>query len=121
MTLTDARAHLPLRSFPLPRPCPRRFGNGGPNLVSSFHVIGAVFDRLYRDGDLTSPPARGVQMALTAPGSASVVEIDTTHYPVGSYTLVRVAGWCAPRGGSCADTDEHASSRFAGPAAAPPL
>ncbi len=27
-------------------------GNGGVNLVSSFHVIGEIFDRVYREGDL---------------------------------------------------------------------
>ena len=25
-------------------------GNGGPNLVSSFHVIGEIFDRVYTEG-----------------------------------------------------------------------
>ena len=26
------------------------FGVGGPNLTSSFHVIGAIFDRVYSEG-----------------------------------------------------------------------
>jgi len=26
------------------------FGNGGPNLVSSFHVIGKIFDKVYLEG-----------------------------------------------------------------------
>ena len=26
------------------------FGNGGPNLTSSFHVIGEIFDTVYADG-----------------------------------------------------------------------
>ncbi|UUZ53727.1 multicopper oxidase domain-containing protein [Massilia sp. H-1] len=30
------------------------FGVGGPNLTSSFHVIGEVFDRVYSQADLTS-------------------------------------------------------------------
>jgi hypothetical protein len=38
------------------------FGNGGPNLISSFHIIGAIFDKVYREGDLISPPARGIQV-----------------------------------------------------------
>ena len=25
-------------------------GNGGPNLVSSFHVIGEIFDKVYTEG-----------------------------------------------------------------------
>ncbi|KKK18251.1 hypothetical protein AOCH_001945 [Aspergillus ochraceoroseus] len=37
------------------------FGNAGPNLTSSFHVIGSNFRRLYRDGDLVSAPAQFVQ------------------------------------------------------------
>ena len=50
-------------------------GNGGPNLISSFHAIGAIFDKLYREGDLISPPARGVQTTLIPPGGAAVVEM----------------------------------------------
>ena len=26
------------------------FGNGGPNLVSSFHVIGEIFEKVYSEG-----------------------------------------------------------------------
>eukprot|EP00742_Colponemidia_sp_Colp-10_P002794 GILJ01002987.1.p1 GENE.GILJ01002987.1~~GILJ01002987.1.p1 ORF type:complete len:393 (-),score=34.71 GILJ01002987.1:96-1274(-) len=62
------------------------FGNAGPNLISSFHMIGAIFDRVYRDGSLMSPPARGLQCAMTAPGSASIVEIKPLV--PGNYTLV---------------------------------
>jgi hypothetical protein len=61
-------------------------GNGGPNLTSSFHVIGAIFDKVWRDGDFLSPAARNVQTTLVPPGGASVVEF----VPVvpGTYTLV---------------------------------
>ncbi|KAH7117353.1 Cupredoxin [Dactylonectria macrodidyma] len=34
------------------------FGNAGPNLTSSFHVIGSHFRNVYRDGDVVYPPAR---------------------------------------------------------------
>ena len=37
------------------------FGVGGPNFISSFHVIGTIFDRVYNAGSLTSPPLTGVQ------------------------------------------------------------
>jgi hypothetical protein len=37
-------------------------------------VVGAVMDRVYREGDLISPPARGLQTTLVPPGGASVVE-----------------------------------------------
>lgn len=62
------------------------FGNGGPNKISSFHVIGEVFDRLYREGDLISPPARSVQTTLVPAGGAAVVDF-TLDVP-GTFTLV---------------------------------
>jgi hypothetical protein len=34
------------------------FGAGGPNLTSSCHVIGEIFDRVYSLADLQSPPQR---------------------------------------------------------------
>lgn len=62
------------------------FGVGGPNLVSSFHVIGEVFDRVYYEGDLISPPGRSVQTTLVPAGGAVMVEFKV-DYP-GSYLLV---------------------------------
>jgi copper-containing nitrite reductase len=62
------------------------FGNAGPNLTSSFHLIGATFDHVYREGDLVSPPARCVQTTLVPPGGSTVVEF-TAHVP-GNYTLL---------------------------------
>lgn len=50
------------------------FGVGGPNYTSSFHVIGEVFDRVYNQGSLTSPPLKDVQTTTVAPGGATVVE-----------------------------------------------
>lgn len=62
------------------------FGNAGPNLISSFHVIGTILDKVYREGDLISPPARSIQTTLVPPGGSAVVEFET---PVpGNYTLV---------------------------------
>ena len=62
------------------------FGNGGPNLTSSFHVIGAIFDKVYRDADFISPPGRNIQTVTVPPGGATVVEWDTIV--PGNYTLV---------------------------------
>lgn len=62
------------------------FGVGGPNLVSSFHVIGEIFDRVYDQGSLTSPPLTDVQTTLVAPGGATMVEF-MVDYP-GNYTIV---------------------------------
>lgn len=51
------------------------FGVGGPNLTSSFHVIGEIFDRLYNQASLTSPPLTDVQTTSVAPGGATVVDM----------------------------------------------
>ncbi|OQE96466.1 hypothetical protein PENNAL_c0001G11344 [Penicillium nalgiovense] len=40
------------------------FGNAGPNLTSSFHVIGSTFGKVYRDGDVVSPPGQFVQTTM---------------------------------------------------------
>lgn len=50
------------------------FGVGGPNLTSSLHVIGEVFDRVYNQASLTSPPLTDVQTTLVPPGGATMVE-----------------------------------------------
>ncbi|MCC7415569.1 MAG: nitrite reductase, copper-containing [Acidobacteria bacterium] len=62
------------------------FGNAGPNKPSSFHIVGAVMDRVYREGDLVSPPARGVQTTLVPPGGAAVIDVKTSV--PGTYTLL---------------------------------
>ena len=62
------------------------FGVGGPNLTSSFHVIGEVFDRVYDQASLTSKPLTDVQTTLVPPGGATMVEVKT-DYP-GRYLLV---------------------------------
>lgn len=61
-------------------------GNGGVNLVSNFHLIGEIFDKVFREGDIISPPARSVQTTLIPAGGAAVVELDL-NYP-GNYVLV---------------------------------
>jgi nitrite reductase (NO-forming) len=49
-------------------------GNGGPNLVSSFHVIGEIFDRVYGEAALGGEPKRNVQTTLVPAGGAAIVE-----------------------------------------------
>jgi nitrite reductase (NO-forming) len=61
------------------------FGNIGPNKVSSFHIIGVIFDRVYREGGLVNA-TENVQTTLVPAGSASVVEFQL-KVP-GSYALV---------------------------------
>ena len=47
-------------------------GNGGPNLVSSFHVIGEIFDKVYVEGgDLIN---ENVQSTLIPAGGSAIVE-----------------------------------------------
>jgi nitrite reductase (NO-forming) len=60
-------------------------GNGGPNLVSSFHVIGEIFDRVYTEGG-TKAINENVQTTLIPAGGAAIVEfkVQTT----GNYILV---------------------------------
>lgn len=52
------------------------FGVGGPNFISSFHVIGEIMDRVYNLGSITTPPMTGVQTTLVPPGGAAIVEFQ---------------------------------------------
>jgi nitrite reductase (NO-forming) len=49
-------------------------GNGGPNLISSFHVIGEIFDRVYAEAAIGGDPRRNVQTTLVPAGGAAIVE-----------------------------------------------
>jgi nitrite reductase (NO-forming) len=59
-------------------------GNGGPNLVSSFHVIGEIFDRVYTEGG--SRVQENVQTTVIPAGGSAIVEF-TVDVP-GTYMLV---------------------------------
>ena len=59
-------------------------GNGGPNLISSFHVIGEIFDRVQQEGG--THPQENVQTTLIPAGGAAIVEFHT-EVP-GNYILV---------------------------------
>ena len=60
------------------------FGVGGPNLVSSFHLIGEIFDRVYPEA--ASEPIRNVQTTLVPAGGAAVVEFQVNV--AGTFLLV---------------------------------
>lgn len=47
-------------------------GNGGPNLVSSFHVIGEIFDKVYTEGG--TKYQENVQTTLIPAGGSAIVE-----------------------------------------------
>ena len=61
-------------------------GNGGPNMVSSFHVIGEIFDKAYQLASLTTPPLTSVQTITVPPGGAAAVDFKV-EVP-GTYMLV---------------------------------
>jgi nitrite reductase (NO-forming) len=48
-------------------------GNGGPNLTSSFHVIGEIFDRLYAEGN-TKNISENVQTTMIPAGGSAIAE-----------------------------------------------
>ncbi|WP_192822848.1 copper-containing nitrite reductase [Rufibacter sp. LB8] len=59
-------------------------GNGGPNLVSSFHVIGEIFDKVYPEGGTRLN--ENVQTTLVPAGGAAITEFKV-DVP-GNYVLV---------------------------------
>jgi nitrite reductase (NO-forming) len=70
------------------------FGVGGPNLISSPHVIGQVLERVYDEGSFSSPPLTSVQTTVVPPGGATVLEIKPQvpgSYKLVDHALIRLA------------------------------
>lgn len=61
------------------------FGVGGPNKISSFHVIGEIFDKVYSEG-ATNAVKENVQTTLVPAGGATIVDFKV-QMP-GRYLLV---------------------------------
>ncbi|NEU55549.1 copper-containing nitrite reductase [Halorussus sp. MSC15.2] len=62
------------------------FVTGGPNLTSSFHPIGNVWEKLWPEGSLTTRPQTHIQTKQVAPGSTTIA---TMNFPVpGNFKLV---------------------------------
>jgi nitrite reductase (NO-forming) len=61
-------------------------GNGGVNLISSFHVIGEIFDTVYPEANIGGSIEHNTQATAVLPGGASIVEF-TVDVP-GKYLLV---------------------------------
>lgn len=61
-------------------------GNGGVNLISSFHVIGEIFDTVYPNASIGGTMEHNTQATAVLPGGASIVEF-TVDVP-GKYLLV---------------------------------
>lgn len=66
----------------------RIFFGVGSFVPSNFHLIGGVFDKLYPEGALISPPLRNVQTTLVPAGGSMMAEFDTLDYTPGKYLLV---------------------------------
>ncbi len=77
--------------------------NAGPTLTNAFHVIGALFDHVYPDGNPTSP-MNGIQTWSVPPGGGAMFELsipDRGLYPfvthsfaytgLGSVGVIKVA------------------------------
>jgi nitrite reductase (NO-forming) len=69
-------------------------GNGGPNLTSSFHVIGEIFDNLYVQGG--SQVSHDVQTTTIPAGGATIVEFRAEQ--PGDYAFVDHAIFRAGKG-----------------------
>jgi nitrite reductase (NO-forming) len=57
--------------------------NAGPNRISSFHVVGGIFERVFQDGSQASPLA-GVQTVNVPVGGGSIFELrlrEPGNYP----------------------------------------
>ncbi len=69
------------------------FGVGGPNKISSFHIIGETMDRVYNLGSLTTPPMTDVQTTMVPPGGAAIVELSLQvpgRYMLVDHSIVRM-------------------------------
>lgn len=52
------------------------FGVGGPNMTSSFHMIGEIMDRVWPWGSIATPPDHDVQTISVPPGGAAVADFE---------------------------------------------
>jgi len=80
-------------------------GDGGPNMTSSFHVIGQIFDTVYPEGNMSAqthnvqttviPPGGSAiaEMKLTVPGTFIIVDHALTRaFNRGALAMMKVAG-----------------------------
>ncbi len=56
-------------------------GAGGSH-VASFHIIGAIFDRTWNEGDITSTPLAGLQTVLIPSAGTAVMAVDRANLVV---------------------------------------
>jgi nitrite reductase (NO-forming) len=63
--------------------------NAGPNRFSAFHVVGAIFDKVYLDGSLAHP-LEGVQTVTVPVGGSAIFEarlVEAGTYPFVSHAF----------------------------------
>jgi len=95
------------------------FGVGGPNLTSSFHVIGEIFDTVYPESAFANPqhniqttlvPAGGsttVEFKLQVPGTYILVDHSLSRaFNKGALGMLKVSGPATPRIYSGKEIDE---------------
>lgn len=69
--------------------------NAGPNRFSAFHVVGAIFDRVYLDASLAHP-LEGVQTVTVPVGGGAIFEVRLVEH--GTYPFVSHAFADATKG-----------------------
>jgi nitrite reductase (NO-forming) len=69
--------------------------NAGPNRISSFHVVGAIFEHVYLDGSRT-PSLSGIQTVAVPVGSGAIFEVRL--HEDGTYPFVTHAFADATKG-----------------------
>lgn len=84
------------------------FVDAGPNLWTSFHVIGSIFDKVYPDGDAahalsnvstyTVGPGAGAifDLVIPKPGKYAFVDHDMAHLMIGAVGILEVTPNGAP-------------------------
>jgi nitrite reductase (NO-forming) len=63
-------------------------GNGGLTKVSSFHVIGAIFDKVYTEGSMGSSSVQGVNVQTTVVPAGGSAIVEFTPKAPGKYVIV---------------------------------
>jgi len=68
--------------------------NAGPNLTANWHVIGEIFDKVYPEGSLVTPPLQNLQTTVVPAGGSSMaefkVEVPGTYINV-DHAIFRIA------------------------------
>ncbi|HXS72568.1 MAG TPA: multicopper oxidase domain-containing protein [Rhodanobacteraceae bacterium] len=123
------------RDHPLPVTPGRRvriyFVDAGPNLSSSFHVIGAIFDKVYPDED-PAHALSGVSTYLVSPGAGAVFDLmipdagkyafvdhDMAHMSIGAQGIFAVGTNAEPPPGTPVATPAAMASAAPATSAAP--